>query len=83
MSDTVGKPTVIKKGKGKEGSAGEERAESPVVERQEDESDKMVQIAPGTARHDALMKTWKAPSKGNKTVKLGHNKGSVPKPTHT
>lgn len=81
MSDTVGHPTIVKKGKGKEGSAGEERAESPIVEKQEDDSDKMVQIAPGTARHSALMKTWKAPS-GGKVVKMGH-KTAPPKPTKT
>lgn len=74
MSDTVGKPTVVKKSADTHNSAKEEKGESPAFEKVEDEHDETTQIKPGTARHAALMATWKAPS-GGKVVKLGHKTG--------
>jgi len=75
-------PTVKKVSKQKpvEGSAAEEATESPAFERIEDAHDETTQIKKGTARHTALMNSWKAPSKGGKTVKLGHKTGA-PKAT--
>jgi hypothetical protein len=53
----------VSKQKPAEGSAAEEKMESPAFEKIEDAHDETTQIKKGSARHNALSKIWATPSK--------------------